>query len=65
VAGQHIQVDLNGTYTGPGSPTGVLGVLDAASVGFLLLPLFWRLSPPARPSAGDVHRGSAASSSSG
>jgi hypothetical protein len=25
VAGQHIQVDLNGTYPGPGSPAGVLG----------------------------------------
>jgi hypothetical protein len=41
VAGQHIQVDLNGTYTGPGSPAGVLGMLAAASAGILLVPLFW------------------------
>ena len=41
VAGQHIQVDLNGTYTGPGSAAGVLGVLSAASAGILLVPLFW------------------------
>jgi hypothetical protein len=41
VAGQHIQVDLNGTYAGPGSPTGVLGVLAATSAGILLVPLFW------------------------
>ncbi len=41
VAGQRITVGLNGQYTGPGSPTGVLGVLAAASDGFLLLPLFW------------------------
>lgn len=33
VAGQHIQVDLNGTYSGPGSPTGFLGVLSAALAG--------------------------------
>jgi hypothetical protein len=41
VAGQHIAVDLNGTYTGPGSPADVLGVLASASAGFLLIPLFW------------------------
>jgi len=41
VAGQRIAVDLNGTYTGPGSPAGVLGVLASASAGFLLIPLFW------------------------
>jgi uncharacterized membrane protein YjjB (DUF3815 family) len=41
VAGQHIQVNLNGTYTGPGSPAGVLGVLSAAGSGILLIPLFW------------------------
>ena len=41
VAGQHIQVDLNGTYTGPGSPAGVLGVLAVASAGILVIPLFW------------------------
>ena len=41
VAGQHIQVDLNGTYSGPGTPAGVLGVLSAASTGVLLIPLFW------------------------
>jgi hypothetical protein len=41
VAGQHIQVDLNGTYTGTGSPAGVLGVLSVVSAGILLIPLFW------------------------
>jgi hypothetical protein len=41
VAGQRIAVDLNGTYTGPGSPAGVLGLLASASAGFLLIPLFW------------------------
>jgi hypothetical protein len=41
VAGQHLQVDLNGTYTGPGSPTGTLGVLAVASAGIIVIPLFW------------------------
>jgi hypothetical protein len=41
IAGQHIQVNLNGTYSGPGSPTGALGVLASASAGILLVPLFW------------------------
>ena len=41
VAGQHIQVDVNGTYSGQGSPGGVLGVLAFAGAGFLLVPLFW------------------------
>jgi uncharacterized membrane protein YhaH (DUF805 family) len=41
VAGQHIEVDLNGAYSGPGSPAGVLGVLAMASAGFVLVPLFW------------------------
>jgi hypothetical protein len=42
IAGQHIQVNLNGGYTGPGSPTGVLGLL--ATVGgtvFVAVPVFW------------------------
>jgi hypothetical protein len=41
VAGQHIQVNLNGQYTGPGSPTGVLGVLAVASAAILVPPVFW------------------------
>ena len=41
IAGQRIRVDLNGTYTGPGSPAGVLGALAAASAGTVVLPLFW------------------------
>jgi len=37
LAGQHIQVDLNGAYSGPGSPTGVLGALAAmAGAGWIL-----------------------------
>jgi hypothetical protein len=41
VAGQHIQVNLNGQYAGPGSPTGVLGVLAVASAAILVPPVFW------------------------
>jgi len=42
IAGQHIQVDVNGNYTGPGSPTGVLGVLaNITTPVFLVVPLFW------------------------
>jgi hypothetical protein len=43
IAGQHIQVDLNGTYSGPSaSTTGVIaGVLAYAGAGLLLIPLFW------------------------
>jgi hypothetical protein len=42
LAGQHIQVDINGGYSGPGSPSGVLAVL--ATVGgpaLVVVPLFW------------------------
>jgi hypothetical protein len=42
LAGQHIQVDVNGGYSGPGSPSGVLAVL--ATIGgpaFAAIPLFW------------------------
>jgi hypothetical protein len=42
LAGQHIQVDVNGGYSGPGSPAGVLAVL--ATVGgpaLVVVPLFW------------------------
>jgi hypothetical protein len=42
VAGQHIQVDVNGGYSGPGSPAGVLAVL--ATVGgpaLVAVPPFW------------------------
>ena len=42
LAGQHIQVDVNGGYSGPGSPAGVLAVL--ATIGgpaFAVVPLFW------------------------
>lgn len=42
LAGRHIQVDLNGAYSGPGSPTGVLGALAAvAGAGWILAPAFW------------------------
>jgi len=42
IAGQHIQVDVNGDYTGPGSPTGVLGVLaNVTTPVFFVVPLFW------------------------
>ena len=42
IAGQHIQVDLTGTYSGPGGTTGGLGAfLAAAGAGLVLVPLFW------------------------
>lgn len=42
LAGQKIQVDLNGAYSGPGSPTGVLAVLAAvAGAGSILALAFW------------------------
>jgi hypothetical protein len=41
IAGRPIQVDVSGTYSGPGSPAGVLGVLAVAGAGFILVPLFW------------------------
>jgi hypothetical protein len=42
IAGQHIQVNLTGVYSGPGSPTGALGTfLAGAGAGLLLVPLFW------------------------
>jgi len=43
IAGQHIQVDLNGTYSGPSaSMTGAIaGVLAYGGAGLLLVPLFW------------------------
>jgi hypothetical protein len=41
LAGQHIQVDLTGAYSGPGSAPGVLGALAAvAGAGLVLVPLF-------------------------
>jgi hypothetical protein len=36
-----IRVNVNGSYSGPGSPTGALGVLAAAGSAFILVPLFW------------------------
>ena len=42
LAGRHIQVDVNGGYSGSGSPSGVLAVL--ATIGgpaFVVIPLFW------------------------
>jgi hypothetical protein len=42
IAGQHIQVNSTGAYSGPGGPTGGLGaVLADASAGLFLVPLFW------------------------
>jgi hypothetical protein len=42
IAGQHIQVDVNGDYTGPGSPAGALGVLASVTTPvFFMVPLFW------------------------
>jgi hypothetical protein len=42
IAGQHIQVDLTGAYSGPSGATGVLGAFlaDAGAV-LILAPLFW------------------------
>jgi hypothetical protein len=36
-----IQVDVNGSYTGTGSPAGLYGTLAAAGSAFVLIPLFW------------------------
>jgi hypothetical protein len=42
IAGQHIQVDLTGTYSGSGGTAGGLGAfLAAAGAGLVLVPLFW------------------------
>jgi two-component system, NarL family, sensor kinase len=41
VAGQHIVVNLNGQYTGSGSPAGLLGVLAMAAVAIFVPPLLW------------------------
>jgi hypothetical protein len=42
LAGRHIQVDLNGAYSGPGSPTGALAALAAvAGAGWILAVAFW------------------------
>ena len=42
LAGQHIQVDVNGGYSGPGSPAGVLAVLAAiGGPALVVVPLFW------------------------
>jgi uncharacterized membrane protein YhdT len=42
LAGRHIQVDLTGAYSGPGSPTGVLAGLAAiAGAGWILALAFW------------------------
>jgi len=42
LAGQQIQVDLTGAYSGPGSPTGVLATLaGVAGAGWILVLAFW------------------------
>jgi hypothetical protein len=42
LAGRHIQVDVNGGYSGPGAPSGFLAAFVAVTgAGFLLVPLFW------------------------
>ena len=42
LAGQHIQVDVYGGYSGPGSPAGALGaVLAVAGPLIFVVPLFW------------------------
>jgi hypothetical protein len=42
LAGRHIQVDVNGGYSGPGGPSGIIGALaDYLGLVFVLVPLFW------------------------
>ena len=42
IAGRHIQVNVNGGYSGPGGPSGFLAAFTAVTgAGFLLFPLFW------------------------
>ena len=42
IAGRHIQVSMNGGYSGPGSPAGALGTIVAVtSAAMLLVPLLW------------------------
>jgi hypothetical protein len=42
IAGQHIQVDLTGAYSGPGGATGAVGAFVAdAGAGLVVVPLFW------------------------
>jgi hypothetical protein len=42
LAGQQIQVDVSGAYSGPGSPTGVLAALaGVAGAGWILALAFW------------------------
>jgi len=42
LAGQQIQVDVSGAYSGPGSPTGVLAALaGVAGGGWILVLAFW------------------------
>ena len=42
IAGRHIQVNVNGAYSGPGGPSGFLATFTTVTgAGFLLFPLFW------------------------
>jgi hypothetical protein len=42
LAGERIRVDVNGSYSGPGSPVGLLGTLAAATeIAIVLVPLCW------------------------
>jgi hypothetical protein len=42
LAGRHIQINLTGAYSGPGSPTGVLATLaTVAGAGWILVLPFW------------------------
>jgi hypothetical protein len=42
LAGERIRVDVNGSYSGPGSPGGLLGTLAAATViALVVVPLCW------------------------
>jgi hypothetical protein len=42
IAGQHIQVDLTGAYSGPGGLTGAVGAFVAdAGAALVVVPLFW------------------------